>query len=228
MNAPCLRLASALLAPRLRLVASAQLVRSPIMKVSFIRVSTTSKDKQSTRTVGIKTEHSGEYRDIEMSLSAPPPKKRDRIRGLFRRSPSPLPVRTAAASPVTPSQGPVYTTSGSSVLADALEALESDDRETIRTLLLPTNAVSVDTALDEVFGCAKELQQRCTNKRWSWNYKGRKVYLLDQMEKMVQLLDKFKAVGDVVANVDPVHVGLPWAGIRVILEVSIRPKTLPF
>jgi len=53
------------------------------------------------------------------------------------------------------------------------------------------------------------LQQRCKIKRWSWNYKGRQVYLADQVDKVVRLLDKFKAVGDVVANVDPVHVGLP-------------------
>jgi hypothetical protein len=156
-----------------------------------------------------------------MNLSPQPPRKRDRIRDLFRRSPSPLPVRTVAASPVTSSQGTAYTTTGSSILADALEALERDDRETIRTLLLPANATSIDTAFDEALGCAKGLQQRCANKRWSWDYKGRQVYLFDQVDKVVQLLDKFKAVGDVVANVDSVHVGLPWAAIRAILEVCI-------
>jgi hypothetical protein len=142
-----------------------------------------------------------------MSLSPQPPKKRERISAFFRRS-----------------QGPAYTTNGSSILADALEALERDDRETIRTLLLPANAISIDTAFDEVLGCASELQQLCVNKRWSWNYKGRQVYLFDQVNKVVQLLDKFKAVGDVVANVDPVHVGLPWAGIRAILEVCVDRK----
>jgi len=155
-----------------------------------------------------------------MSLSPQPPKKRERISAFFRRSLSPLPVRTAAASATTPSQGPAYTTNGSSILADALEALERDDRETIRTLLLPANAISIDTAFDEVLGCARELQQCCTNKRLSWNYKGRQVYLFEQVNKVVQLLDKFKSVGDVVANVDPVHIGLPWAGIRAILEVA--------
>jgi hypothetical protein len=39
------------------------------------------------------------------------------------------------------------------------------------------------------------------------------------MDKVLQLLDRFKSAGDVAANVDPVHIGLPWAGIRVILEV---------
>jgi hypothetical protein len=162
-----------------------------------------------------------------MSLSPqPPPKKPDWVRGFFRRSPSPLPVRTAAAPTVTPSQGPANTTNGSSIPADALEALEYDDRETIRTLLLRGNAISIDTASNGVLGCAKELQQRCRNKRWSWNYKGRQVYIFDQVDKVVQLLNKFKAVGDVVANVDPVHVGLPWAGIRAILEVCIHERDM--
>jgi hypothetical protein len=68
----------------------------------------------------------------------------------------------------------------------------------------------------------KELQQRCQIKRWPWNYRGRQVYLFEQVDKVVQLLDKFKAVGDVVANVDPIHVGLPWAGIRAILDVRVQ------
>ncbi|TKA65217.1 hypothetical protein B0A55_11914 [Friedmanniomyces simplex] len=116
--------------------------------------------------------------------------------------------------------GSTYTRNGSSILADALEALDFEDRETIRTLL-PANAISIDTAFDEVYGGARELQQRCANKRWYWNYKGRQIYVHDQLDKVVQLLDKFKSVGDVVANVDPVHVGLPWAGIRTILEVAL-------
>ena len=133
-----------------------------------------------------------------------------------------MPVRTATSSAATPSQGPAYAAHTSSILADALEALERDDRETIRTSLLHANAISIDTAFDEVLGCARKLQERCEDKRRSRNYKGRQVYLFDQVNKVVQLLDKFKAVGDVVANVDPVHVGLPWAGIRAILEVCIE------
>lgn len=41
----------------------------------------------------------------------------------------------------------------------------------------------------------------------------------------MQLLEKFKSVGDVVANVDPLHVGLPWAGIRAVLEVNHHPES---
>ena len=79
--------------------------------------------------------------------------------------------------------------------------------------------MSADDAFDEVHAHARELQQRSKIKRWTWTYRGRQIYLFEQADKVVRLLDRFKAVGDIVANVDPVHVGLPWAGVRAILEV---------
>jgi hypothetical protein len=163
---------------------------------------------------------------VKMSLTLRPPKKRGRIRGLFGRSASPSPNYPTVTPPRTPSPGPLYTTNGSEILADALETLTIDDRETIKPLLLPTNAISIDNAFNEVHVCARNLQQRCTIKRWSWNYRGRQVYLADQVDKVMRLLDKFKAMGDVVANIDPIHVGLPWVGIRAILEVCICKRNI--
>ncbi|KAK5689539.1 hypothetical protein LTR17_026240 [Elasticomyces elasticus] len=148
-----------------------------------------------------------------------PSRKRDRIRGFFGRSPSPLPTRPSLAPVQTPSQDPAKVRNGSSILADALEALGREDRETVRSLL-PANTISIDAAFDEAYGCATKLRD-CTDKRLSWEYKGRQIYLSDEVDKVLQFLDKFKSVGDVVANVDPVHVGLPWAGIRAILEVAL-------
>jgi hypothetical protein len=46
------------------------------------------------------------------------------------------------------------------------------------------------------------------------------------VDKVMRLLDKFKAMGDVVANIDPIHVGLPWVGIRAILEVCICKRNI--
>lgn len=45
------------------------------------------------------------------------------------------------------------------------------------------------------------------------------------MDKIVQLLDKLKSVRDVVAAVDPVHVGLPWARVRAIREAYVLHDT---
>lgn len=158
-----------------------------------------------------------------MSLPLQTDRKRDRLRALLRRSPSPLPVHPKAGSGQPALLASTSTRIASSILADALETLGSDDRDTIRILLQPTNAVSADDAFHEVHSRARELQQRSKVKRWSWNYKGRQIYLFEQADKVVRLLDKFKAVGDIAANADPIHVGLPWAGIRAILEVRISP-----
>jgi hypothetical protein len=104
------------------------------------------------------------------------------------------------------------------ILADALEALDEPERETLRALLSP-NTIKVGAALNEAYSIAKELQARSAMKRWSWTYRGRQVYVQDQADKLVRFIDKFKSVGNLVANVDPVHIGLPWAGVRSILEV---------
>jgi hypothetical protein len=156
-----------------------------------------------------------------MSLTPQTDRKRDRLRVWFRRSPSPLPGYTTPG-PTQPAISTSTNTSiASSILADALEALPSDHRETIRISLQPTNVVSAEDAFDEVHAHARELQQRSMIKRWTWTYRDRQMYLFEQADKVVRLLDRFKAVGNIVANVDPVHVGLPWAGVRAILEVRI-------
>jgi hypothetical protein len=92
----------------------------------------------------------------------------------------------------------VYTAHSSNMLADALEALDEHERKTIRAWL-SRDTIKIDAALEEAHGKAEELQ--------------------DQADKLVRFIDKFKSVGDAVANIDPVHIGLPWAGIRSILEV---------
>jgi len=43
--------------------------------------------------------------------------------------------------------------------------------------------------------------------------------LRDKADKVMLWLDRFKSAGDEVANVAPLHVGLLWAGVRMLLEV---------
>jgi hypothetical protein len=112
----------------------------------------------------------------------------------------------------------IYTAHSSNMLADALEALDDHERKTIRAWL-SRDTIKIDAALEEAHGRAEELQARSAMKKWCWTYQGRQVYVQDQADKLVRFIDKFKSVGDAVANIDPVHIGLPWAGIRSILEV---------
>lgn len=107
-----------------------------------------------------------------------------------------------------------------------LEELSLEDRNTIRGLL-PKDAIDVSAAFEGVHGCAKQLQRQCADERWSWRYKDRQVYPFEKMDKVLQFLDRFKSVIDLATNADPVQFGLPWAGIRVILEVCDILAHLP-
>lgn len=119
----------------------------------------------------------------------------------------------------TPSH--VYVGQASNILADALEALDEHERKTIQTWLSP-DTIDLDSALEETRSRAEELQARSVMKRWSWTYHGRQVFVQDQADKLVCFIDKFKSVGEAVAIIDPVHIGLPGAGVRSIIEVD-RP-----
>jgi hypothetical protein len=159
-----------------------------------------------------------------MILTPQSSRKRGCMRSFFSRSPSPLPNRPARATPTsaqTSRHNPADSRNASGILADALETLTAKDREKVRKLL-PANVIGIDAAIAEAQACASELQQLCVKNRWSWDYKGRQIHVADQVDKILRFLDKFKTVGDVVANVDPVHVGLPWAGVRAILEVCVQ------
>jgi hypothetical protein len=163
---------------------------------------------------------------LRQSSRTPSPRpEREQHRGSSSASVtgSSLPVRSASCVKI---QGHVYKGHASSILADALEALGDCERKTIRAWLSPDTIV-VDVALEEARSKARELQAQSAIKKWSWEYCGRQVYVQDQADKLVRFIDKFKSVGDAVANIDPVHIGLPWAGVRFVLEV-FQPDAIAY
>lgn len=42
----------------------------------------------------------------------------------------------------------------------------------------------------------------------------------DQAERIVKFVQTFSSIGTAIAQIDPVHVGIPWAGVCAILNVS--------
>jgi hypothetical protein len=72
---------------------------------------------------------------------------------------------------------------------------------------------------EALFKAAKAKQKLCEDKRWNFQFGSHTVSLRDAVDKVIVWLEKFKAIGDVAANADPIHAGLPWAGIRFLLQV---------
>ncbi|MCJ1423154.1 hypothetical protein MMC29_001035 [Sticta canariensis] len=129
-----------------------------------------------------------------------------------------LPTASAAAS--SSPQAPSNPSLSHSLLADALKQLSGRDRATIEEHILSTTS-DIDLALERALAAAKEKQRCCHEKRWTFTFAGQAVDLKNEADKVVHWLNRFKAVGDIAVQVDPVHAGLPWAGIRLLLEAAV-------
>ena len=145
----------------------------------------------------------------------PDPHLRDRLglRRLFSRSRSPANAK-ASVRPCVPAAN----TQSGNLLDKALGLLKERERAIIRENLLP-NTNDIGSALGDVLKAAQKKQKICDDNRWTFTIGGRAVMLREEADKVIVWLDRFKAVGDIAVNVDPIHAGLPWAGIRLLLEV---------
>ena len=76
-----------------------------------------------------------------------------------------------------------------------------------------------DSMPEALFKAAKAKQKICEDKRWNFEFKDYTLSLRETADKVIVWLEKFKAIGDVAVNSDPIHAGLPWAGIRLLLQV---------
>lgn len=63
------------------------------------------------------------------------------------------------------------------------------------------------------------------DKRWRIQLCGRSVVMREQVDRVVKVILVAKDFINPFANLDPVHAGLPWAGVCMLLQVS-EPKVL--
>lgn len=73
--------------------------------------------------------------------------------------------------------------------------------------------------LNKVVELTKEKKDICVQKQWKFTYNGKVIILRDVADKLLAWLNKFKQIGDIVIQYDPVHAAVPWAGFRFLLQV---------
>ncbi|KAF7505435.1 hypothetical protein GJ744_000762 [Endocarpon pusillum] len=106
------------------------------------------------------------------------------------------------------------------LLQNALHRLKDEERTTVERHI-SLASTDIQSAVQGAVNAVNNKRQACLDNRWSCTLNGRKVILREKADKVVYWLDRFKSVGDVVANADPIHIGLPWAGIRLLLEAAV-------
>ncbi|KAH0149874.1 hypothetical protein KCU67_g10896, partial [Aureobasidium melanogenum] len=68
---------------------------------------------------------------------------------------------------------------------------------------------------------ANDKHELCLRKRWKVkNFHGEAIVVRDVVEKVVKWITKFKEIGDIAVQYDPVHASLPWAGVRFLLQLA--------
>ena len=102
--------------------------------------------------------------------------------------------------------------------ASALSKLSLEDRQ--RIAFEGQDKLDVLTDLQTLTNSAKT---KSIENRWRFHRPGRggeTVILWDLFSKIAVWIDRFREIGDIVVQFDPVHAALPWAGVRFLLQVA--------
>lgn len=114
---------------------------------------------------------------------------------------------------------------GSSARSNKLwdEALESLTDEQRNVLLGTSKPDSKLDLLQNMLDATEKREIECQSKKWKIKLgSGPEIVVADKAAKIMQWLNKFKAIGDFAVSYDPVHAALPWAGVKFLLEVRQR------
>ena len=99
------------------------------------------------------------------------------------------------------------------------EPLVRDYEEVFKT----AGHVSDDSAADiqeQIQAVLVLKRKQVLQKQWRLQWCNKPIKVRTQIDRIVKVIGAFKEAGSVASNVDPLHAGLPWAGICFLLAVS--------
>ncbi|KAL8710758.1 MAG: hypothetical protein Q9220_004776 [cf. Caloplaca sp. 1 TL-2023] len=102
----------------------------------------------------------------------------------------------------------------------ALTSLSVEDQQAIASARKTNDNVAI---LAELLAIAEQKRQTCMQRRWKYTKRNGEIIILrDVYDKIVKWITKFKDIGDIAVQYDPAHASLPWAAIRLCLQVSVN------
>ena len=88
-------------------------------------------------------------------------------------------------------------------------------------MTIDVDSASQLSAIEQVLAVAERKRDEYRQQQSKFTRSdGKEVLLRDLFGRIVKGVNKFKDVGDVIVQYDPTHAALPWAGIRLFLQVS--------
>ena len=78
------------------------------------------------------------------------------------------------------------------------------------------------SAVDAIRSIMNGILKKKKGELWKVKFRGEEVVLRDVGMKILRWVDTFKRIGDIIAQYDPLHAALPWAGFRFLLQVGLK------
>ena len=107
--------------------------------------------------------------------------------------------------------------------AQQLEGNEPNVFAALQELRKESSCTSKDMP-SEISQLIEQHRNTMENKQWSLPFKvrGREVKIRKQLDNVWRVLQIFNTVGNTLASVDPVHAGIPWAGVSFIIQGALN------
>ena len=80
--------------------------------------------------------------------------------------------------------------------------------------------------LKDMLRAANDAKEANIANRLKFKWGDKEINMQEIADRLVGWITKFKEIGDIAVQYDPVHAALPWAGVRLILLVSSTLDTL--
>jgi hypothetical protein len=97
--------------------------------------------------------------------------------------------------------------------------LSEDERSALSEVLHRDCIHNSDGAISELRGTIDGLIEKKQKSTWKFQFRGEEIVMRNIGYKALHWIDSYKSVGDIVSQVNPMYIGLPWAAFRFILQV---------
>ena len=97
--------------------------------------------------------------------------------------------------------------------------MEGSDKDELR---FDGRKTATDPA--SVLRAIADKRKECEKKQWVLftNKEGKQVRVRDVVDKVSGWVDQFIRIEDAAVQYDPAHAALPWAGVRLLLQVPMN------
>ena len=108
----------------------------------------------------------------------------------------------------------------------AAEQLQKNEPKTYEALkeLRGNKSCCSEVLPSEMVNIIQKQKRTMEERQWAlpFRVRGREIKIRDQLDTVLKVLQMFKDFGSVLSNLDPVHVGIPWAGVNIILQGALN------